>query len=338
MIQNAHIPKSVNLFRSACFICLFLVCSGSVTAQDITQNFQLDFGTIAVVDNNSTQDLDLTATGSYSIDPGMIDAVAPIVGDFTITGYPPGTQITLTFNDPQVFSQPSGSASFSFRDPVTAPGSPLTVNGAGEANFTLGGVLRSDGSGVLHADGPYTASLQITATPDVGSPVSRTFTLDVENDRVLDTTVNNDLQLGTVAAYAEMGSAAPLTLTPLGNITGGTDGNAFTIISDQSSVTAGEISISGVAPNATINYHIQTQSVPTGPMGHQFLIDSYQVIANNGSPVTGIASGDNNVFTSDGNYNTDETLNIGIVLTTPNMTGLLADGAYNGSFTIDIGY
>ena len=336
MIQRIKHLKQ-NLLRFHTFVIGAALCTLPAHSQDITQNFALDFGTVAVIDNNSNQDLNLDAAGSFSIDPGMIDAVPPTVGDFTITGYPPGTQITLSFNDPQTFAPPSGTATFSFHDPVTTP-SPIVVDGSGEANFTLGGILRTNGNGILQGDGPFTANIQITATPLIGIPVSETFPIDVENDRVLDTNVISNIEMGTVAAYAEAGRAAPLTITPFGTLIAGTDGNAFTIISDQSSTSPGEISITGVAPNATINYHIQTQTPPSGPLGHQFIIDSYQVSANNGAPVTGINSGDNNTFTADANYSTDETLNIGLILTTPNMTGLMADGNYNGSFTIDIGY
>lgn len=170
-----------------------------------------------------------------------------------------------------------------------------------------------------------------------GTPAQETVTIGVTVDNLLDLTVDSDVVFGTVASYVDDTDLGTLTIAPDGTVTGSTTTDGFVVVADDSTATAGQITIVGAAPNSTLNIHPVTTNQPENA-GESFNVTQYTFEI--GASSTNTTSGTNTTLTADGDFATDETLLIGIQLT-QNSTGadyLMADGAFNGDFTIDIGY
>ena len=172
-----------------------------------------------------------------------------------------------------------------------------------------------------------------------GTPAQETVTIGVTVDNVLDLTVDQNIEFGTVAAYADVDATDDLIIDTGGTISTTQNTDGFVYVVDNSAAQAGQITIVGAAPNSTLNVHPVTTTAPTDGTS-TFTVTDYTTELVGGGTNADITSGTNVTHTADADFATDEVIRIGVHLTTPTSGAdrLLSDGVYAGAFTIDIGY
>lgn len=139
-----------------------IVLISTAHAQKITENQPLRFGKIVLIDNNAPRQIELFPSGTYSADPEFIFFTDPQLGNITVDGYTPGTNLTVTVGVTNLTK--GGSAIFTTSNSFTNPAS-VVADGTGSATFDVGATLTSDGNGGSFSDGSYTGNYSVTVTP-----------------------------------------------------------------------------------------------------------------------------------------------------------------------------
>ncbi|MCP4320539.1 MAG: DUF4402 domain-containing protein [Alteromonadales bacterium] len=124
---------------------------------------KLSFGTIAILDNNTSSDITIHTNGKTTITNHIriIDAGKP--GYFILSSFPGYTQLFTTANIlvAKTSSNPPTSEQFTLINLTTAPS--VYTNGTGIAEVYIGGTFRTSGSGTgQYYDTLYTASIELS--------------------------------------------------------------------------------------------------------------------------------------------------------------------------------
>lgn len=149
-----------------CFIIALTLLSNSTDAlaQTMTENISLSFGKIILTDNSSSKQIALITDGSYTADPDYIFFSEPRLGNITVDGYTPFTPLMVSIGS-TALQRVGGGADFTLDGAYTVPALIIT-DATGTANFDVGAVLSSDGSGNNLIDdtyeGDYSVSISIT--------------------------------------------------------------------------------------------------------------------------------------------------------------------------------
>ena len=138
-----------------------LSASNNVSAQVITQNQPLDFGRFVIVDNAAVRTLEIRTDCMASPDPEFMLITDVQCGNYTVSGYPPFTPLTVTFVDTNLNN---GPVPFTLTSLATVPTS-ITTDATGEVTFNVRAQLRSDGTGGSYIDGAYSGNFTIIVTP-----------------------------------------------------------------------------------------------------------------------------------------------------------------------------
>lgn len=156
---------SAKFFWTLVPIAFGLICIVGVPvtahAQVITQNVPLSFGRFVLVDNNAIRRLRIRASCAPNADPEYMFIIDPQCGNYTVTGYPAFTPLTVTLANGALNGP--GANIFTLRNLRTVPTS-ITTDASGEATFDVRGVLRSSGNGGAYIDGGYTGTFTMTIT------------------------------------------------------------------------------------------------------------------------------------------------------------------------------
>ncbi|NCO04196.1 MAG: DUF4402 domain-containing protein [Alphaproteobacteria bacterium] len=152
-------------YIGAAFILFLGLGSLSVTkhshAQTITENIPLSFGRFVLVDNNAVRRLRIRTNCTENADPEYMFIIDPQCGNYTVTGYPPFTPLTVTLANGALNGP--GANIFRLRALATVP-TTITTDATGEATFEVRGRLDSSGNGGGYIDGGYTGSFTMTVT------------------------------------------------------------------------------------------------------------------------------------------------------------------------------
>lgn len=142
-------------------IFLMLCLTPQSHAQTITENIPLSFGRFVLVDNNAVRRLRIRTNCTENADLEYMFIIEPECGNYTVTGYPPFTPLTVTLSNGALNGP--GANIFRLRALTTVP-TTITTDATGEATFDVRGRLDSTGNGGTYIDGGYTGTFTITVT------------------------------------------------------------------------------------------------------------------------------------------------------------------------------
>lgn len=140
----------------------FLIGS-SVSLADITEVERLNFGTIAVTNNDSQGYVQILHTGAISASQNVVVIQTPQVGAFFFSSFPANQRLNVSAAPIQSTSQSTQYSSEQFRLSTIDVPTTLDTNGNGEARLQVGGRLTTSGSGNnRYIDTDYRIRYQIT--------------------------------------------------------------------------------------------------------------------------------------------------------------------------------
>lgn len=142
---------------------LFLLSSHSAFSELLTDS-NLSFGRIAVTSNTAVSSVQMSRSGRASATNFIYILDIGTPGVYTLTDLSPYTVINLTANVPAYSASPIPDTQQLILTAVDMPAS-IKVGPAGNAQFTVGGVLETTGTGGSYV-GPatYTIDLPINIT------------------------------------------------------------------------------------------------------------------------------------------------------------------------------
>lgn len=146
-------------------ICLFflIMFSQSIKAQIFEEIEPVNFGTVAIVDNRQPLNLIIDSAGNYIISEGMYALVRGEPGIFRASGLAPNTRffISLTPIQSRTVTETYSPEQFTVVSYNHQPS--ITTNGLGVAEFEVGGVFQTSGSGTTNfIDKKYTARFRVS--------------------------------------------------------------------------------------------------------------------------------------------------------------------------------
>lgn len=144
---------------------LFLVaaCLGATAVAHPVEQQLLEFGKFAMSDNDAQYTSVMPPGGGQTYHPKLHPFFQGQPGVFTLTAYPPSTELFPTIPD-TVMELVGGLGTEPAFDIInfTFSPSPSVTNGAGELTLNIGATLRTDGSGTLYDDGSYEGEYTLT--------------------------------------------------------------------------------------------------------------------------------------------------------------------------------
>ncbi len=147
-------------------IMLFAGCLWATAASAaIVENQALDFGTFGLRDNAGVYSYVIAPNGTISTDFEIVVLSDGVPGDYSVSGFPAST--TLTFqvlgSSPLTLGGTGGGVPFPINNFTINP-NPIVTDPAGNANFTMGGTITTDGLGTMYADGAYSDDVLIVVS------------------------------------------------------------------------------------------------------------------------------------------------------------------------------
>lgn len=121
------------------------------------------FGLFSLKNNNSPHSLSVDAASNMvSADPEFVIDRDPQRGEYRLSGFTPGTEVTVTIDDGGLTLSGLGSTEVFATINYTISPSPLIADGSGNIDFYVGATLRTLGNGVTYDSGTYSDDLDIT--------------------------------------------------------------------------------------------------------------------------------------------------------------------------------
>jgi len=136
-------------------------------AAAITQQTALSFGTIALRDNASTHQMNISFDGSITADPAFIVITPGNPAEFLLTGFPTNTLVNIAILVPSTTTMLAGqtdpsSSQFTIDNHHSfAP--VVTTDLLGEATINIGARLTTSGAG-FYKDAMYIAPMTISVS------------------------------------------------------------------------------------------------------------------------------------------------------------------------------
>jgi len=144
-------------------IVLNLIFSLAVTAETVIEQSPLDFGSIALKDNNGAYQYRLRYTGQVINDPEIFIVSPGTPGDYFLSGFPASTLLTISITSPTGLVEspaspvPSNEA-FTISNFDYIPSVTTDVNG--ELTVLVGATITTSGSG-SYDDSLYVTTMNI---------------------------------------------------------------------------------------------------------------------------------------------------------------------------------
>lgn len=152
--------KGKQRFYSACVLLALINLHANATVSVLQS---LDFGTIAVTNNNFAASLEITPNGNMQVVGGIAVLQNGNPGVFEISGYPPNTTLDVDVNvlNTQMISEIASEETFSLSLIVNSE--TVFTDNAGVALLSVGGRISSSGTGSnAFTDTRYNSTIQIT--------------------------------------------------------------------------------------------------------------------------------------------------------------------------------
>lgn len=132
---------------SVFFILLFSQC---VVVAEITELQALNFGTVAVISNNSAASLTVDKFGNFNVSSQLRSVTPPTPGRFLVNNLAPNTGISISMSHNATTMTPLISSQEFFTFSLTDYSDYLVADGNGEAELFIGGTITTSGSGSLN--------------------------------------------------------------------------------------------------------------------------------------------------------------------------------------------
>lgn len=295
----------------------------------VTVDVPLDFGLLAVKSNLAVSTLLVAPSGAITFSGDILAIGGVLRGEYRMTGFPPNTPLEVTLDDASLSAGGLGLPELLL---VTDYDSPSVVTDAlGEAQVLLGATLKTNASGVMYVDAPY-SGLTLIHVRYWSSDVSNYLTLNesVSFSAELQTTINlvenQGLAFGTVAAYTDPALKATLTLATNGSVSVTSAGSAR--ITPLGGAQVGVIQVAAGAPYAMVTITPEAGSIflahtVLGASAARFIARDF--ITN--PPGSGVldASGNLDIL-------------VGATLETEVTANAYAEGSYSGIYSLTVSY
>jgi len=153
----------MNIFTIS--ILLFIFLPRLIFAASITEQRALNFGTVALKDNNSAHQMNISFNGDINADPAFIIITPGTPAEYLLTGFTANTLLNITILVPSSTTMLAGQS-----DPSTSQFtidnhhsfSPVvTTDILGEATINIGARLTTSGVG-FYKDAMYIAPMTIS--------------------------------------------------------------------------------------------------------------------------------------------------------------------------------
>lgn len=241
---------------------LLALCPWVMAAPDVTAEVPLDFGTLAVKNNATVGTLSVSTGGALTYSEQIAPIGGAVQGEYRLSGFPPGVLLELEWDDVNLSAGGGGLPEFLQVTGYTNP--TLVSDESGAALVPLGATLRTNGSGVMYVDAPYSGTTQVRvrywSEVDGGYLThfdSVTFSARVQSALTL--LEDQALSFGTVAAWAESGNSATLTLAPNGALEASSAGDAR--LTPLGGAQVGVIRLTGAAPSHSVTITPEAGSI-----------------------------------------------------------------------------
>jgi hypothetical protein len=146
-------------------ILLFLLFPCLLFAASITEQTALNFGTIALRDNNSAHQMNISFNGAINADPAYIIITPGNPAEYLLSGFTANTLLNISILVPSATTMLAGQS-----DPSTSQftidnhhsfAPVVTTNLLGEATINIGARLTTSGTG-FYKDAMYIAPMTIS--------------------------------------------------------------------------------------------------------------------------------------------------------------------------------
>ncbi len=333
-IKDLFEQSITNTLRRLCIFVVVLLLPVSpvlVAAPSVTEDVSLDFGILAVKNNDSVSTLRIASTGGVTSTGEAIPIGGAVRGEYRLSGFPPGVLLEVTLDDVSLSVGGGGLPEFLTVTRYEAP--TLISDTTGEARVPIGATLETSGSTVMYVDAPYYYSTQIRVR--YWSEVAQGYlthtdsvTISAQLQSALTLVEQQALSFGTLAAYSDPVLTATLTLAPGGGLTlGAAGGNARIIALGGTQV--GVIQVSGAAPNNVVTITPQVGSVFISHVteaGNSARLIVKDFVTSPASPgVLTDAAGELEI-------------RVGATLETEATDKAFVEGIYNGTYSLSVSY
>jgi hypothetical protein len=130
---------------------------------DVFQVQELNFGTIAVIDNSASESLTIDKFGNTTVSAHLLVVSPPIPGRFLIDNLAPNTGISISMSHNASTMTPLISSQEFFTFSLTDYSDYLVADANGEAELLIGGTIATSGSGSLNfAQTDYRINYRVT--------------------------------------------------------------------------------------------------------------------------------------------------------------------------------
>lgn len=127
--------------------------SGPVVAQTVIQDESFTLGKIAISSNAQQQVLTMAMDGRVTRSPGIIPIEPGHPAQFSITGFPASSSLTLSIPPIQLSQSGQGGGNTMTLTFVHLP--VIATDPTGSARIRIGGALRTSGTGIPYGDSVY---------------------------------------------------------------------------------------------------------------------------------------------------------------------------------------
>ncbi len=148
MKRGRHVRTALGLLA---WLPFFL--SGPAQAQTVIQDETFTFGKIAISSNAQQQVLTMAMDGRVTRSPGIIPIDPGHPAQFSITGFPPSSSLTLSIPPIQLSQSGQGGGNTMTVTFVHLP--VIATDPTGSARIRIGGALRTSGTGIPYGDSVY---------------------------------------------------------------------------------------------------------------------------------------------------------------------------------------
>lgn len=313
---------------------VFLVLPAFAGAASVEALEPLDFGIIAVLENNIVRQYQIRPSGRLEVDDAIIIVSGGSPAVFRLSDFPPNTSISVSAPDTSLTRNGAGLSEV--LEVTDYAANSLITDELGQGLLYVGATMNTSGSTSLYGDGPYLpfSTRDVTLeywSPDDGAFVTEQHPIDMQvtMQNALNLEELQSLNFGTLFVRSDSDSQASLTVEPGGRLTQSEDNDDSRIVS-LSAPRPGVFELLGAAPNYDITIDLQSSPVfmeleDGGPEDPRLVVSDFRSLPS--------GVGQTN---EDGNLE----IRVGATVSTELTTApeVYPSGTYRGTYSITLSY
>jgi hypothetical protein len=148
-----------------CFLLLILISASNSFGQTplLEEITKIDFGTVAIVNNDSPRRIILDRAGNYQVGTGIYILRRGQAGVYRISGFAGNVRLFITVTASQGSTTTEDFSPEQFTIISYDHSESVTTNGLGVTEFLVGGIIETSGSGTTNfRDTTYTTQLRVS--------------------------------------------------------------------------------------------------------------------------------------------------------------------------------